>query len=464
MHVTPRGGGSGTAGGALGEGIVIALPRNQFWGRISGFSVQDNIPRITVGAGVYHNELQEFLRNRGFFLPADVSSAKFSQIGGNISTKASGPHALKYGAIDRFLESIEFVTARGELVNTADDKTIPVWINREITKLANKIKSDAEAWNFLTSRQDMKTTSGYNLFAFIKEYGIGSLLTQLLAGSNGTLGFLTRATLRGEAFNSSRAVMLLYFDELAEVGRAVVAIRDVGAAAMEIMNKKTVQLVGARSGRRGDFPDNAHMLLVECTGGERFAQIEEISRLIETAGYRLARNPATAIAEEDIEKLWELRKQILPYIWGLKPPSKALAVVNDIGVDPLYLAGLIHDLEAVFKKHDIETLIYGHAGNGNLHLRPLFDLSKPDLKLRVQRLADDVYDAVLHYGGTISGEHGVGRLKAAYLQREWGASLYSYMKEVKSIFDPEGVLNPGVIFSDKSITDNMQDDLLHSAF
>ena len=113
LPVTPRGGGLGLAGSALGQGVVIALPQNDVWAKISDFSETPNSARVSASAGVYHNELQKFLNERGFFLPADVTSAEISRIGGNIATKASGPHALKYGSIDRFLEQVEFCNCRG---------------------------------------------------------------------------------------------------------------------------------------------------------------------------------------------------------------------------------------------------------------------------------------------------------------------------------------------------------------
>lgn len=460
LHITPRGGGSGTAGSALGNGIVIALQHGGFLGQIADFSVKNGTPLINLGAGVYHNELQEYLRARGFFLPADVSSAKISQIGGNIATKASGPHALKYGSIDRFIENIEFFTARGELVNTADETTIPVRIKEELMNMARRIGEDEQARSFLESRQNMKTASGYNLFSLIHGYSMGRLLAQLFAGSNGTLGFITGASLRGEIYEPARAVMLLYFDDLAEVGEAVSAICNFGAAALEIMNRETVRVIRERSKNRIEFSENAHMLLIEFEGRECFDEMDKIAGLIESEGYRLVRKPVVATSEEDIEKLWEMRKRILPFISNLKPPLKAFAIVNDVGVSPSCLVNLINDLQVVFRKHDIETLIYGHAGDGNLHLRPLFDLSKPDMVKRIKGLADDVYNAVFRYGGTISGEHGVGRLKAPYLEREWGENLFGYMKEVKNIFDPQGTFNPDVIFSNRSITDDMRRDLL----
>jgi len=138
-------------------------------------------------------------------------------------------------------------------------------------------------------------------------------------------------------------------------------------------------------------------------------------------------------------------------------------VVNDVGVPPEQLAGFISEVEQVFARQQLTSLIYGHAGSGNLHLRPLFDLTLPSLPARIQRLADEIYQVVLRYGGTISAEHGMGRLRAPYLKREWGAALYGYMCEVKEIFDPGELFNPGVVFSDKPITDHLREELLSAA-
>lgn len=460
LTVTPRGGGSGTAGSALGHGIVIALPHNKVFGEITDFTVKDGIPSVRVGAGVYHNNLQEYLMARGYFLPADVSSAKISQIGGNISTKASGPHALKYGSIDRFLARLEFVTARGELVDTADETTIPARFREQLADLTRRIRADEDARKTIESKAGIKIASGYNMFAFLQDYSMGELITRLFAGSIGTLGFITRATLTGKAYEPERAAMLLYFDDLVEAGRAVCAIRKEGVAAVEIMNKETIRLIRDKSNLKKEFATDDHVLFIEFAGATLPAQIERVKKILRTEGFTLTRPPVVAGNVEEMEKLWDLRKRILPLISNPAPNVRALSVVNDVGVPPAHLAECIADLEAVFTKHGIEAVIYGHAGSGNLHLRPLFDLSRPDLKGLIKRLADEVYAVIFRYGGTITAEHGMGRLRAPYLCREWGDGVCGYMKELKSIFDPGGVFNPGVMFGDHDITDNMRKDLV----
>ncbi|MDX1764287.1 MAG: FAD-linked oxidase C-terminal domain-containing protein, partial [bacterium] len=204
----------------------------------------------------------------------------------------------------------------------------------------------------------------------------------------------------------------------------------------------------------------AHVLFLEFKGEDRFEQMDAVDKHLSQGRPDLAGKPKTAETEEEIETLWELRKQVLPLLSQPGPGLEALSVVNDVGVPPEKLAPFITDLQHLFEKHKMDTLIYGHAGNGNLHLRPLFDVSRRGLKKRIQAIADDVYELVFKYDGTISGEHGMGRVRAPYLEREWGEKILGYMKAVKAVFDPADLFNPGVMFSNRPITDFIRPDLL----
>jgi FAD/FMN-containing dehydrogenase len=198
------------------------------------------------------------------------------------------------------------------------------------------------------------------------------------------------------------------------------------------------------------------MLLIEYEGPERHAQIAAVQRLVESRGYQLVAPLITVEEEAEQARLWMLRKALLPTVRGYSRHLKALSVVNDVGVQVEHLADFILDVERIFERHGLMAAIYGHAGSGNLHLRPLFDPHDPDLEVIIQAVADEVYTAAFEYGGTITAEHGMGRLRAPYLEREWGAQITGYMRRVKEIFDPEGFLNPGVMFSDRVLTENMR--------
>ncbi len=460
IPLTMRGGGSGTAGSALGPGIIVALPDKGFWGEMWGFSSVSGKAQVSVRSGVLHNDLQGFLRERGFFLPADVTSADISRIGGNIATRASGPHSLKYGAIDRFLERIEFVTAEGELVDTADEKSIPERFRTALADLAMRIRSDEEARSVLAARQGLKSSSGYDLSAFLGDVRPARLIVKLLTGSVGTLGLVAGATLRGEVYEKERAAALLFFEDLTEAVRAVPILREAGVASIELISRETLQVVREHTSFASGIDREGHVLMVEATGRDSLDTLESVAALLARSGFRMKGSPHITASDHELEDRWRLRRNLLWLIEHPKPGLRALPVVNDVGVPLPALAEFVRDAERIFARHKVLSFVYGHAGEGNLHLRPLFDLSLPDLSGRVRRLADDIYEAVLSRGGTITSEHGMGRVRAPYLKREWGERLYGCMQEVKRIFDPKGLLNPGVMFTDAPITDHIRPDLL----
>lgn len=461
LSLTPRGAGSGTAGSGLGAGVMLAFhagPRNDAphpMNGILGFEERDGQPRVTVQPGVLHDDLQAFLRQRGYYLPADPSSGAYCVLGGNIATKASGPHALKHGSIDRYLLNLQFVTANGSVVSTADPTTIPVAIRDGLSNLRDELLADAPSLQRLESRMDRKLASGYNLFTFLRHRRMSDWVAQLMVGSVGTLGIVTRVTLRAEPYREGRATTLLYFRSLPEAGEAVLHIRGLDVAAIEIMNHATIEIIAQRRGTL-DVPEGeAHMLLIEYEGPGRHDQIAAAERLIRQRGYRLAAPPITVEGAEEQARLWRVRKATLPTIRNFAG-LKALSVVNDVGVPVAHLSTTIEELEALFCRLGLTAAMYGHAGSGNLHLRPLFDPQTPDLRAQLTRVADEVYSLVLRHDGTITAEHGMGRLRTAYLAQEWG-EMTAYMRRVKQIFDPDDALNPEVMFSERALTDEMRE-------
>jgi glycolate oxidase len=456
LPLTPRAGGSGTAGAALGRGIVLAFRKIGPMNRVLGFEETGGEPQVTVEPALLHDDLQAFLRERGLYLPADPSSGNICLLGGNVATKASGPHALKHGSIDRYLRSLQLVTIDGEVVDTADEASIPRRIQEGVQALRDDVLADEQVVRRLDARKDMKLASGYNLFTFLRHQRLGEWVAQLQVGGVGTLGVVTRATLRAEPYVEGHATTLLHFRNLHEAGDAVQHIKALGVAAIEIMNHSTIRIVRERN-RDLDAPDGVvHMLLVEFEGPERFDQIAQVEALVRGNGYDLAALPYTAEDPEEQARLWKLRKALLPTMRTYRRDRRALSLVNDVGVDEAYLADLILDLEAICARHELVAGIYGHAGSGNLHLRPLFDPSDPDLLALLRRVADEVYAAVFQYDGTITAEHGMGRLRTAYLAREWGETITGAMRRVKEVFDPTGLLNPDVMFSDRALTDDLR--------
>jgi glycolate oxidase len=454
IPLTPRAGGTSTAGSALGHGIVLGFRRSGPMNRILHFDEAGGEPQVTVEPALLHDELQHFLRERGFFLPADPSSGAVCLMGGNIATKASGPHALKHGSIDRYVRRLQFVTVDGEVVDTADEESIPHRIRQGVLALRDDVLADAQTVERLDARRNMKLASGYNLFTFLRHQQVGDLVAQLLVGSVGTLGIVTQATLWAEPYVEGRATTLLYFCNLHEAGDAVQHVKALDVAAIEIMDHSTINVVRER------YPDvdvptgEVHMLLVEFEGPERHEQIAQVQELAQR--YELAGSLYTAEGEEEQARLWKVRKSLLPIVRNYRPPLKALSLVNDVGVDVTRLADFILDVEAIFARHGLMAAVYGHAGSGNLHLRPLFDVTDPGLPALLTRVADEVYEAVFRYDGTITAEHGMGRLRAPYLAAEWGEVIIGYMRRVKETFDPDDLLNPDAMFSTRALVDDLR--------
>lgn len=460
LPLTARGGGSGTAGSALGPGIVVAARADGFLGGIEEQGGGPDHLLLRAGAAVFHRALQERFRAKGFFLAADPTSSAISQIGGNVATKASGPHALKYGSIANFLHAVQFVTSRGELVATDDPASLPANLRQGVETWRRKILADQEAVAILAVKRGQKTASGYNLPAMLAGLATEALVGQLLVGSVGTLGYITAATLRGLPALAGRGVMRLYFTDLTaavEASRELVAR---GAVAVELVNRETLETMHKLQGKNGGFGDAHHLVLAEFSGPEAADQLRQARHFLLQGGCGLAGRPEIATEDKEIARLWRLRQQILPVLSRPGSHLRALPVVNDVGVPPAALAPFIRELVALFERHSLPALIYGHAGSGNLHLRPLFDCRQKGLRRQLVALADAVYGLVLHHGGTITAEHGMGRLRAPYLRREWGASIHGYMQELKEIFDPGALFNPGVMFGDRPITDHMRADLL----
>jgi FAD/FMN-containing dehydrogenase len=197
------------------------------------------------------------------------------------------------------------------------------------------------------------------------------------------------------------------------------------------------------------------MLLIEYEGAERHNQRNAVETMIRANGYRLASPPVTVEGAQEQAHLWKVRKAALPTIRNYEG-RKALSVVNDVGVPVARLAEAIEELEVLFDRLSLVAAIYGHAGSGNLHLRPLFDPHDPDLSKQLTRVADEVYAIVLRHDGTITAEHGMGRLRTPYLAQEWGSAITGYMRRVKQAFDPGDALNPDVMFSERALTDDMR--------
>jgi glycolate oxidase subunit GlcD len=384
--LTPRGGGTGFAGGAVPVegGVVLALDRMD---RVRAF--EPLLWRAHVEAGVRTGHVHRLARESGLLFPPDPGASEQSQIGGNIATNAGGPHAFKYGVTGRWVTGLEAVVPPGEVI-----------------AIGGPIRKDV---------------AGYDL-------------RSLLIGSEGTLGIVTAAWLRLiPAPEAAFPVVGLYRDTAA--GCAALE-RVVGSglvpAALEYLD------AGALAAAGGAFPGGvsagaAFMVIAEADGTQ--AEAESLrDELVEALG-----EDAVAVQAPDPADLWRWREGVAFAVISLRGGKSG----EDVVVPLDRLAEAIDETVEIGRRHDLAACSWGHAGDGNVHANFVIDPRDEAELARARAGAEELFAMAIRLGGSISGEHGIGWTKRGWLERQWGARAVELHRELKRAFDPKGLLNPG---------------------
>jgi Fe-S oxidoreductase/FAD/FMN-containing dehydrogenase len=362
--------------------------------------------------------------------------------------------------MDDYLSGLEYVSAEGLLVSTMagdlpmnmSEKTVA-----ELHALAHQLRGDKDSCDILDRKRSIKVASGYNLRAFLDYEKTGDIVTHLMTASVGTLGVFTALKFRVVGLVEGKATAALYFRSLSQAAEAVQHIKELGAVAIEMMDEQSIEIVRRQYPEMPIPPSPCNLLIVEFDGEGRLDALEGLLSLLKKKGYSLSGPPIVETGSpEEQEKLWQVRKAMVPILSTYDAGVRPEAFVEDVAVDTHVLPDLIADLKPIFQRHDLVTGIYGHVGDGNLHIRPLLDLNSDSHRAILEDLSREVYETVFRYGGTATAEHGTGRNRAPFLKQEWGETIHGYMRRVKEIFDPEDILNPGMVFGIQSIMDNLK--------
>jgi len=451
ISITPRGGGTSRAGNEVGEGILLDFTK--YMNNILELNHQEGW--IRVQPGLILASLNKFLKPYHLFFPIDPSTKDHCTLGGMIANNSSGPHAVKYGATRDYVLSLEVVLSNGETMVTGpvsrdekstgkskDSDTLEDKIYRVMPHLLKQYQGPLEEEKPLT----MKNSSGYDLW---KLQGNGWLdLTSLLVGSEGTLGIISEAKLRLAPLTGKALGGLIYFDDLDHVGTATQKILDLSPAMVEIVERQILDLARKQKAElRPYLPEGIEAILFvefqdedEEQLRQKFKEVEE--KVIHQG--KMAVDLKVARDNKDMAMLEKVRSISGPILNKIKGPKKPIAFIEDAAVHPRYLSQYIKGLRELFKRFKVDASIYGHAGDGNPHLMVFLDLTQENEVKKMVSLADACYDLVLTLRGTISGEHGDGRLRSYYLRKQY-PRLYPAMVEVKNLFDPQNILNPGCI-------------------
>ena len=441
-----RGAGSGVAGESLCSGIVFDMRR--YMNRI--ISVEDGGAIAVFEPGMVLDDLNNRLADYGRKIGPDPSSGNRATVGGCVANNATGAHSLEYGYIGDYVESIEAVLADGSVVEFKNDFDPKEAVDEKLASTAKgciSILSGKEAVITKALPGTKRNRSGYSIAGVCHNGKID--LAQLMAGSEGTLGVFTKIKLRAVVLPKAKGLLQLEFDSLDKMARAVPIIVDSGASACELMDRQLVDMAIEAMPEYKDvlFVGGVTALLVEHTG-ETAEQVREKIEATNSKVGKLARGCEIISEPMQQKRLWKSRKDAAALLERRKGRKRPVPFVEDVSVENKRLAEYISGLEKIGKRYDIAMSFYGHAGDGELHVRPYLDLSDPSDVEKMQAIAGDVFELAWSLGGTISGEHAVGLVRAAFLRRQYGDEIYELMKAIKNVFDPDGVMNPGKIISE----------------
>jgi glycolate oxidase len=392
VPVTPRGAGTGLAGGAVptSGGIVLDMSGMN---RIIDLDTPNL--QVLVEPGVVLDRLNEKLHPLGFFFPIDPGSSAMCTLGGLISNNGSGMRSVKYGTPRSYVLDLEVVLSDGRVIRTGSKM--------------------------------LKSSAGYDL-------------TRLFIGAEGTLGVITQARVRIVPLPKARRLLLASFPSADVAGDAVVETfsRGVVPSACEIMDRTTVKVL------RSCYPQQAlpdgDILLFE-VDGTRASVDEEVGLILEACS-NLASSIKAASSKREMEEIWTSRRLVGAAVSRLDPSKTRVYVGEDVGVPLSQVPALIRKVEEISLKYDIPAMKFGHIGDGNLHVALFIDVMDADQWQRLERTADEIHRAALALGGTVSCEHGIGLAKASYMKDQIGDSL-EVMRAIKRALDPKGILNPG---------------------
>jgi FAD/FMN-containing dehydrogenase len=415
----------------VGAGVVVDLSHG-----FRELSVDPRCRLARAGASVTWAELDAAARPYGLCLPPDPSSGAFATCGGMVSTNAAGPRSVRYGSVRRWVEAIEVVGADGE----------PRTIRRGGRKGPWHLTPDTRhlASQFPKTR---KNSSGYALDAFAAS---GDEL-DLWIGSEGTLGIVTAVEWRLDPIPPDRAGAALGFGDLAALTEAIPFLLSLNPSAVELLDATLLDLIG-RKGVAGTHPPSplplppnlACLLLVEFERETAAAARGVVGDAVRGLKEH-ALHVATAVDRAGLEDLWRVRRLASPALARLPHTTRSLQVVEDGCVPTERLGEYVAGLRARAAEHGVPVAIFGHAGDGHVHVNALPDVTRPGWREAVGALYDDVTGLLLSLGGTPSGEHGDGRLRAGVLERFFGARVTALFRDLKRAYDRRSIFNPGVI-------------------
>ncbi len=397
IPVTPRGSASSLSGGPLPVkgGIVLDV---SLWNNLLLIDPDDLI--AVVSPGVITARIDEAANQYGLMYPPDPSSSGISTIAGNLAENSGGPRGLKYGVTKDYVLGLEVVTPEGNIIKTGG--------------------------------RTVKNVTGYDL-------------TKLIVGSEGTLGVITEATLRLLPKPPATKTLMTIFDDLINSGNAISKILSSGIipSKIELMDQASIKAV--EDYQPLGLPLDAEAILLIELDGHPAAINDEIVKVKEIMDGTGAVKSVIAETDEEARELWKARKLVSPAIVKSKPTK----ISEDATVPRSQIPEFFKRLKKIKEKYNVDLVVFGHAGDGNLHPNIICDKRDKEEMSRVEKAVSEIFKTAIELEGTLSGEHGIGTMKSSFMELELGEHGVDMMKRIKQAWDPNNILNPGKIFPEK---------------
>jgi FAD/FMN-containing dehydrogenase len=458
VPVIPRGAGTGMPGGNLGPALVVEI--GEAFAEVSPLpdgrdraDARDGIKRrsgmradgggagdsytLKVGAGAIAAEADRIARLDGYHLPFLPSSAPWCTLGGVVANNGAGARSFRHGAVARSVRAIEGIFAWGEPFRVEVGHTDPEPFTALREQLLPTEEEIGRHWPAVR-----KNSSGYALDRFLSS-GSG---VQLLCGSEGTLAFITGVEVHALPLPVARGLVVLPARSREELVTLALEAEQHGAVTCEFLGRRFLDIAGLDDDPRvGHLSRDAFALVLLDVEGSDEA-VQAAIEAIQSLGDRVGERGVAARSPDEVAHLWKIRHAASPMI--ARQAERGLVstqFIEDSVVPPASLGDYLEGLDRILREHRFDAIVFGHAGDGNVHVNPLVDVGADDWERRVRATLADVAGLVRTLGGTLAGEHGDGRLRAPLLPEVWSSAQVAAFWTVKEWFDPGGILNPGVI-------------------
>jgi D-lactate dehydrogenase len=452
VPVTFRAAGTSLSGQAISDSVLIVAGKH--WER---YTVSPDAQSITMQPGIIGERINEILKPYGRKFPPDPASVKSAMVGGIVMNNASGMNCGTHANSDKILLSARIVFAGGSVLDTADSESRQTFARqkpgflKEIESLRDKVRNQPELVKRIRRKYAVKNVMGLNLAPFIEHHDPFDILLHLLVGSEGVLAFVSEVTMQTGYDFPYKASAMLYFDDIKEACRAVVAMKklknvdgDWLVKSAELLDRKSLKSVNDSTG------EGLTAVLTETMASTPQELEQNISRITETLQVFKTHIPVRFTDQAEVySKYWAIRSGIFPSVGGTRRPGTT-TLIEDVAFHIEDLPEATADLQELLTKHGYDdACIYGHALEGNYHFIINQSFDTPEEVGRYEALMNEVVHLVVdRYDGSLKAEHGTGRNMAPFVEYEWGSEAFAIMKAVKKLFDPKGLLNPGVIFNE----------------